>query len=125
MVLRMLLDESYPSIQLTTARKAGDLLTVTCLRQSIPSRGPHIAAPPVASLIPCCGACMRMLALSLEFDPVGVGIKDTHPGKNTRLTHSNRPSKTTPSTRLPTMSFFSTGSNGSYSIFLSSSTILG
>ena len=29
LVLRMSLDESYPGIQLTTARKAGDLLTVT------------------------------------------------------------------------------------------------
>ena len=40
LVLRMPLDESYPGIQLTTARKAGDLLTVTDRRRARSCRGP-------------------------------------------------------------------------------------
>ena len=47
------------------------------------------------------------------------------PGKKTWLIHIKRPNSTIPSSRLPAMSFFSTGSSGSYSIFFSSSTILG
>src|SRR5437016_7844179 len=47
------------------------------------------------------------------------------PGKNVLLIQISRPNRATPSARLQPISFFSTGSKGSYSIVLSSSEILG